>query len=99
MAYLKQHNVIHRYLAATNILVGEDLTCKVAIYEMARVMDKDMSMNSKLKKEANYLLNGRHQKLFCTTCLPLYQMFGHLGFFNHHLWSLPLSWYTQCSSV
>ena len=42
MAYLEEQNCIHRDLAAKNILVGENLICKVANFEMARVADKDM---------------------------------------------------------
>ena len=42
MAYLEKQNVIHRDLAATNILVGENLICKVANFEMARVIDEDI---------------------------------------------------------
>ena len=43
MAYLEKHNVIHRDLAAKNIQIGkfESIFCKVANFELARVMDKD----------------------------------------------------------
>ena len=42
MAYLEEQNCIHRDLAAENILVGENLMCKVANFEMAQVMDEDI---------------------------------------------------------
>ena len=35
MAYLEEQNVTHRNLAARSILVGENLICKVANFEMA----------------------------------------------------------------
>ena len=41
MAYLEEQNIIHRDLAARNILVGEKLICKVANFEMARILDHD----------------------------------------------------------
>ena len=37
MAYLEEQNVIHRNLRARNIFVGENLKCKVANFEMARL--------------------------------------------------------------
>ena len=40
MAYLEERNIIHRDLSAKNILVGEYLLCKVANFEMARVVNK-----------------------------------------------------------
>jgi fyn-related kinase len=42
MAYLKGEKIIHRDLAARNIQVGEGILCKVANFELARVMDKDI---------------------------------------------------------
>ena len=44
MAYLEEQNVIHRDLATCNILVGEDLSCKVANFERAQVLDKFKSI-------------------------------------------------------
>lgn len=40
MAYLGKQNVIHRNLKARNIQVGEGISCKVANFEPARVMDQ-----------------------------------------------------------
>ena len=42
MAYLEERNIVHRYLTARNILVGENLICKVANFEMAREIDEDI---------------------------------------------------------
>ena len=42
MAYLEEKNYIHRNLAARNILVGENLICKVADFGIARVIDEDI---------------------------------------------------------
>jgi fyn-related kinase len=44
MAYLEEEKIIHRDLAARNIQVGEGILCKVANFEMARVIDKDRSI-------------------------------------------------------
>ena len=41
MAYLEEQNIIHEDLAARNILVGENLICKVAKFELARIIDED----------------------------------------------------------
>ena len=42
MAYLEEKNYIHQDLAARNILVGENLICKVADFGLARVIDEDI---------------------------------------------------------
>ena len=42
MAYLEKQNIVHRNLTARNVLVGENLICKVANFEMARKIDEDM---------------------------------------------------------
>ena len=42
MVYLEEQNYINRNLAAMNILVGENLICKVANFMMARVLDEDI---------------------------------------------------------
>ena len=39
MAYLEKKYIVHRYLTAQNIQVGENLICKLANFEMARVID------------------------------------------------------------
>ena len=40
MDYLEQKNIIHRNLAARNILVGEGLICKVGNFDMAREVNE-----------------------------------------------------------
>jgi fyn-related kinase len=52
MAYLEERNVVHRNLAARNIQVGEGELCKVANFERARVMDKDIYEGQKGEKIA-----------------------------------------------
>ena len=42
MAYLEEKNCIHRELAARNILVAENLICKVADFSSAHVISKDV---------------------------------------------------------
>ena len=42
MAYLELHNYIHYDLAARNVLMGENLICKVAEFGLARIIDKDI---------------------------------------------------------
>ena len=53
LAYLQEQNIIHRDIAAINILVGEPgLTCKVANFEMARKIDEDGYVPQKGEKLA-----------------------------------------------
>ena len=49
MAYLEERNIIHRNLAAKNVQVGEGILCKVANFERARVLDKDIYEDQKQK--------------------------------------------------
>ena len=42
MAYLEEKDYIHRDLATRNILVGENLICKVADFGLARVINEDI---------------------------------------------------------
>ncbi|GCB77807.1 hypothetical protein scyTo_0016746, partial [Scyliorhinus torazame] len=42
MAYLERHKFVHRDLAARNVLVGEELTCKVADFGLARLIRDDV---------------------------------------------------------
>ena len=42
MVYLEEKNCIHRDLAARSIIVGENLICKIANFEIARVIDEDI---------------------------------------------------------
>ena len=49
MAYLEEKNYVHRNLAARNILVGDNLICKVADFGIARVIEEDMEDPSACK--------------------------------------------------
>ena len=42
MAYLESQNYIHRNLAARNVLVTDNLVCKVTDFHLARVIDEDV---------------------------------------------------------
>jgi fyn-related kinase len=42
MAYLEGEKIIHRDLATRNIQVGDGIVCKVANFELARVMEEDI---------------------------------------------------------
>ena len=42
MAYLEEKDYIHQDLAARNVLVSENLICKVADFGLARVIDEDI---------------------------------------------------------
>ena len=39
MAYLEQEKLVHRHLKAENILMGENNTCKVANFELAKIIE------------------------------------------------------------
>lgn len=39
MAYMEQMNYLHRDLRAANILVGEQLVCKIADFGLARLIE------------------------------------------------------------
>lgn len=39
MAYMERMNYIHRDLRAANILVGEQLVCKIADFGLARLIE------------------------------------------------------------
>ena len=47
MAYLEEQNHMHQFLAARNILVGENLICKVADFGLARVFEKQATFSIK----------------------------------------------------
>ena len=52
MTYLEKQNVIHRNLSANNIQVGKDLLCKVANFELARIVDRDIYEGQEKEKIA-----------------------------------------------
>jgi len=44
LSHLHKHNVIHRDIAARNILLSKDHICKISDFGMARAMNKEVSM-------------------------------------------------------
>ncbi|XP_039092855.1 LOW QUALITY PROTEIN: tyrosine-protein kinase Srms [Hyaena hyaena] len=42
MSYLEERRIVHRGLAARNVLVGDDLACKVADFGLARLLKEDI---------------------------------------------------------
>ena len=50
MAYLEAQSFIHHDLAARNVLVEKNLVCKVAIFSLARHIDKDVYKASTREK-------------------------------------------------
>ena len=54
MAYLELQNVTYRDLAARNIIVGENLVCKVANFEMAQLVNAGIDEPHRLKLAAKW---------------------------------------------
>ena len=57
MAYLEEKNYVHRDLRAANILVGENNTCKVADFGLARLtatMGEEQDDNVYIANEGSY---------------------------------------------
>ncbi|KAJ0036194.1 hypothetical protein NQD34_004871 [Periophthalmus magnuspinnatus] len=50
MAYLEDRSIVHRDLATRNILVGEDLVCKVADFGLARIIKDSVYTASRSTK-------------------------------------------------
>ena len=42
MAYLEENNYVHQDLSARNILVSENLTCKLEVISMAHVLSDNI---------------------------------------------------------
>ena len=41
MAYLEKEKLVHRHLTAENILIGENNTCKIGNFELAKIVDNE----------------------------------------------------------
>ena len=54
MAYLEELNCIHRDVAARNIRLGQDLRCKVANFEMARMLGKSNTFEVHDEQRSTY---------------------------------------------
>ena len=65
MAYLEEQGYIHRDLTAKNILVGENLICKVANFEMARVVDEDMIYEARSNEKFAIKWTAPEAALYC----------------------------------
>lgn len=63
MAYVERMNYVHRDLRAANILVGENLVCKVADFGLARLIE-DNEYTARQGKGCiflHYLMGGNSQ--------------------------------------
>ena len=73
MAYLEEQNIIHRELAARNTLVGQNLICKVANFEMAWVIKDDIYGAMMGRLEPIVLIKLPIILFFCSQCFnPLF---------------------------
>ena len=68
MAFLEQQCCIHRELMARNILIGDNLICKVAGFRMARVISEEMYEGPTEEKVSRLL----HSLLHYSTCRYIY---------------------------
>lgn len=57
MAYVERMNYVHRDLRAANILVGDNLVCKVADFGLARLIE-DNEYTARQGESAGETLNG-----------------------------------------
>lgn len=62
MAYVERMNYVHRDLRAANILVGDNLVCKVADFGLARLIE-DNEYTARQGK-------GYHLCKYCTVSAP-----------------------------
>ena len=76
MAYIEEQNYIHRDLTARNILVSEDLVCKVASFYLAEVLHDGVynAHNGEI-----FPSSGQLQRLQYIGVLPSNLMCGHLA--------------------
>lgn len=62
MAYIERMNYIHRDLRAANILVGENLVCKIADFGLARLIE-DNEYTARQGKITFYI--NAYNLMFC----------------------------------
>lgn len=67
MAYVERMNYVHRDLRAANILVGENLICKVADFGLARLIEDN-----------EYTARQGNQVGFSTLCCFVHNSLGFL---------------------
>lgn len=70
MAYIERMNYIHRDLRAANILVGENLVCKIADFGLARLIE-DNEYTARQGTSMSYLERRLHNVMIKSVCLCL----------------------------
>lgn len=71
MAYVERMNYVHRDLRAANILVGDNLVCKVADFGLARLIEDNEYTARQGEDDQRALPEWFPSMLYMTSFLPL----------------------------